>query len=173
MADQPSGRFDPEAILETLHRHGVSYVLIGGYAAQLLGVPLPKTEDLDITPALDPDNLKRLSAALDELGARVRAPDVPEGLPFAHDATSLLAARIWNLVTVHGPMDLAMMPSGTEGYKDLTREASQMTFLRFKVPVASIGDIIRSKEAAGRPKDLKHLPILYQSLRRNKGTRKI
>ena len=172
MADQASRPFDPEAILETLHRHGVSYVLIGGYAAQLRGVPLPKTEDLDITPARDPDNLERLSAALDELHARVRAPDAPEGLPFAHDGTSLQAARVWNLITDHGAMDLAMMPSGTDGYPDLAREASPIAFLRFKVPVASIEDIIRSKEAAGRPKDLKHLPILYQSLKRSSGQSK-
>lgn len=112
------------------------------------------------------------SAALDELNARVRAPDVPEGLPFAHNGTSLQAAAIWNLITDHGPMDLAMMPSGTEGYQDLAREASPMAILRFKVPVASIADIIRSKEAAGRPKDLKHLPILYQSLKRSRRQRK-
>jgi len=30
--------------------------------------------------------------------------------------------------------------------------------------VASLRDIIRSKEAAGREKDLLHLPALYQTL---------
>ncbi len=167
MATPALGSFDPQAILEVLHRHRVSYVLIGGFASQLRGVPLPKTEDLDITPARDRDNLDRLSAALHELNARIRAPDVPEGLPFAHDGTSLQAATVWNLITDFGPLDLAVMPAGTEGYEDLARDAAEMEAFGLNVSVASLQDIIRSKEAAGRPKDIKHLPVLYQSLKRS------
>jgi hypothetical protein len=34
------------------------------------------------------------------------------------------------------------------------------------VPVADLDDVIRSKEAAGRPKDILHLPILLQTSQR-------
>lgn len=40
--------FRGEAILEVLHRHDISFVLIGGLAAVAQGSPLP-TNDLDIT----------------------------------------------------------------------------------------------------------------------------
>lgn len=40
--------FDPAALLEVLHRHGVRYVLIGGLAAALHGSAAP-TFDVDIT----------------------------------------------------------------------------------------------------------------------------
>jgi hypothetical protein len=63
--------FDPDALLEVLHRHDVQYVLIGGLAAALRGSATP-TFDVDITPAADAANLARLSAALTELDARVR-----------------------------------------------------------------------------------------------------
>ncbi len=159
-------QLDPAPILAALDRHGVRYVLVGGLASEIHGVPLPTTEDLDITPATERENLDRLSDVLRELDARIRAPDAPKGLPFSHDGASLAAARVWNLVTRHGPMDLAMVPDGTEGYDDLARSMHEVTAFGIRVPVAALKDIIRSKEAAGRPKDLLHLPILYKSLHR-------
>ena len=68
-----------QPILRALVAHEVDLVVIGS--------PLP-TQDLDITPDLAPASLTRLSGALRELDARVRHPDVPEGLPFPHDAAS-------------------------------------------------------------------------------------
>lgn len=57
--------FDPTSILRVLARHGVDYVLIGGYAAFLHGSSVP-TVDIDITPDQKDDNLKALAAALKE-----------------------------------------------------------------------------------------------------------
>ena len=157
---------DPEAMLAVLDRHSVSFVVIGGLACEVRGVPLPRTEDLDITPDRDEKNLDRLSSALSELNARIRAPGVPDGLAFAHTGRSLAAARVWNLVTDCGPMDLAMVPDGTEGYEDLVRDAEGIEAFGVTLQVASLRDVIRSKEAAGREKDIGHLPILYQSLQK-------
>jgi hypothetical protein len=39
------------------------------------------THDVDFTPATDRENLDRLSAALSELGTRIRTDAVTEGLP--------------------------------------------------------------------------------------------
>jgi hypothetical protein len=58
--------FDPVRIIEILNRHGVDFVLVGGYAALLYGARRP-TYDVDITPATDAGNLQRLSDALREL----------------------------------------------------------------------------------------------------------
>jgi len=55
------------------------------------------------------------------------------------------------------------VPSGTEGYDDLLRRAHTVEAYGEMVPVADLDDIIRSKEAAGRPKDILHLPILLQT----------
>jgi hypothetical protein len=56
----------------------VRYVLIGGQAAILHGSPLT-TEDVDITPQGDAENLLRLAGALTELEARIRVTSEPEG----------------------------------------------------------------------------------------------
>lgn len=156
---------DPERVIRTLARHGVSYVLIGALAARLYGFPRV-TADIDITPDRDVANLVRLASALRELGAKVYTDSIPAGLPFDCSAATLARADVWNLSTSAGRLDVAFSPSGTTGYSDLSKRA--VRFDAFEVPVltASLEDIIRSKAAANRPQDRQDLPILRAILRR-------
>ncbi len=156
--------FRGEAILEVLRRHGVDFILIGGFAAVAQGSPIP-TKDVDITPEQDPENFARLSAALTELDAKVRAEGV-EPLPFVHDADSLAAAPVWNLTTTFGDLDISLMPTGTRGYEDLRRDAVEVEIRGIPVLLASLADIVRSKGAAGRDKDRRALPVLRELLAR-------
>lgn len=130
------------------------------------GSPFP-TEDADITPESSDANLARLAAALDELNARVRT-SVPEGLPFTCDTKGLAAAQTWNLVTDAGDLDVWFQPSGTHGYPDLHRDAESAEIYDATVQIASLGDIIRSKQAANRPKDQRVLPTLREILANRK-----
>ncbi len=152
-----------EEIFACLDRHGVRYVLIGGLAAVLHGSPLP-TLDVDICPLEEPENLERLAAALEELDARVRTPDSPEGLAFPREATFLGNVQLLNLQTRFGDLDLSFLPAGTDGFPDLALHAVEMTIHGSKVAVAALEDVIRSKEAANRPKDQRTLPALRQLL---------
>jgi hypothetical protein len=153
--------FTPDKILEVLNRHEVAFVVIGGLAALAHGSNLPTT-DVDITPDRALANLSRLSDALTELHAEVRLGD--ESVPFGHDAESLAAAGVWNLSTAHGELDISMVPTGTQGYADLVRDAVGTSILGVVVPVASLADVIRSKQAANRPKDQRVLPVLREIL---------
>ena len=111
------------------------------------------TADADITPANDKPNLERLATALKELDAKVYTESVPEGLPFDCSATALSRARMWNLVTDAGRLDIAFDPAGVEGYADLAKDAERFEAFGVEFLVASLDDIIRSKEATGRAKD--------------------
>ena len=157
--------FDPERIITTLARHDVKYVLIGAVAARLQGFPR-MTADADITPARDPDNLLRLAAALRELDARVYTDSVPEGLAFDCSAQTLFRADLWNLVTAAGRLDVAFRPSGTGGYDDLIRDTVTFNVFGVRLDAASLKDIVRSKEAAGRPQDRQDVEIIREMLRR-------
>jgi len=151
---------DAARIVEVLNRRGVRYVVIGGYAAELHEVAgLPPTRDIDVCPDTDRENLERLSGALGELRALIRTDAVDGGLPFAHDAESLGRAKMWNLVCDAGELDISFQPAGG-GYDHLEVGAVVIDLLGQRVPVASIDDVIASKTAAGRPKDLSTLPIL-------------
>jgi len=151
--------FEPDRIMQVLAKQGVNCIFIGGMAAYLQGSPIP-TEDVDIVPEAKADNLARLSKALKVLDAKVRGGD--EALTFDHDANSLAAAKIWNLTTKYGDLDITFTPSGTQGYDDLKRDAIEVTIRGATVRLAALVDIVRSKEAAGRDKDRRALPILRE-----------
>jgi hypothetical protein len=152
-----------EEIFASLERHGVAYVVIGGLAAVLQGSPLP-TFDVDICPSEEPENLARLASALQELDARVRTSDDAQGVKFPFDGQFLSNVRLLNLVTRFGDLDLSFQPSGTSGFPDLVRNSVELRVGPLHLAVASLEDVIRSKEAANRPKDQRALPVLRQVL---------
>lgn len=141
--------------------------MIGAMAARLQGFPRV-TADADITPARDAENLRRLAEALRDLDARVYTESVPEGLPFDCSPSMLARADLWNLVTSAGRLDIAFTPAGTEGYADLMNDAVSFDVFGVRLNVASLEDIIRSKEAADRPQDRQDIVILREMLRRTR-----
>jgi len=166
VTDQNAGD-EPElnaaAIIDVFNRHLVRYVVIGAFAAIAQQAPIPATRDIDLILEESRENLARLSLALGELGARIRTEGVPEGLPFSHDARSLASAEMWNLICPDGEFDISFHSSGfAGGYPELAANAHRLRVDDVEVVVADLGDVIRSKETAGRPKDLRVLPILYR-----------
>ena len=155
--------FEPGQILRALEAHHVRYVVIGAIAAIAAGAPI-LTTDLDVTPERSPENLERLVLALRDLEATLRTPDDAKGVPFPIEAEMLATAESWTLSTSAGNLDLVFAPAGTGGYDDLRRGASRERIAGIEVPIASLADVIRSKEAAGREKDVMQLPILRRTL---------
>lgn len=149
--------FDPERLLETLLRHKVRFVLIGGFAGRLFGSP-SLTNDLDVCYARDAKNLSALSAALLELHASLRG--APAGLPFRPDVPTLSAGDHFTFSTDAGNLDCLGTPVGSRGYPDLVAGATTMSIGKMNVPVAALDDLIRLKQASARPKDLVEVEIL-------------
>jgi len=160
--------YRPDEILESLERHQVLYVVIGGLAAELRGSPYV-TRDVDVTPARTRENFTRLAAALRELDAKLRIPDMEEPLAIRLDEQTFGQGTTWTFVTKHGYLDIALLPDGTRGYDDLRRSATREQITdTVTIFVAALADVIRSKEAAGREKDRAVLPILRQVLERSR-----
>lgn len=167
--------FDPDRILEVLDRHSVEYVLVGGVAARVHGAGRA-TADIDCVPATDEENLQRLADALDELGARLRVGGMSDEearqLPLRLDSATLAAFGSSTWMTDAGPLDLLLElrdpAGGRHPYADLASRAVGVTVGNVTISVASLDDIIASKEFAGRPKDLDALPEL-EALRNELG----
>jgi hypothetical protein len=158
----------PRAIINVLETNHVEYVIIGGIGARIWGSPR-NTDDLDICPSATRANRRRLAAALTELGARFRPPGLEtEGFepPGGWDDHSFDTMVSLALTTEFGWIDVWFVPDGTQGYDDLIREASDAPIGEHTVKVADIKDIIRSKTAAGRNKDLAALDHLRDLERR-------
>lgn len=150
---------DAERILRTLTEHDVRFVVIGALAATMQGSPL-RTEDVDICPSPSEENRARLALALTALNARewdVRRDDASER---DWSADLLASDESWILVTDQGRLDLVFAPAATRGFEDLERRSLEMQLGDLTIRVASLDDVIRSKEATGRERDLAQLPTL-------------
>ncbi len=156
------------AICRVLIDHDVRFVIIGGMAARLHDTG-HATVDVDICPSTDDVNLVNLAAALRDLEVRLRVEGDPEGVPFDPDPGLLRQVETMTLLTEHGPLDLCFVPAGfPDGYASLSIRASTIEVAAVGVPVASLEDVVASKRAAGRLKDIVALPALEAYLRRRR-----
>lgn len=142
--------FDPRPILETLVRHRVDFVLIGGLAGVALGSAY-QTSDVDIAYERSVANLERLASALVELGATPRG--APKNLPFQLNARTLAAGANFTFETRYGSLDILAEPAGAPPYEKLRDAAEKLDVRGFVLAVSSIDHLIAMKEAAGRNRD--------------------
>lgn len=141
---------DAAEILTALDRHEVDYVLIGGMAVQAHG-HVRTTQDADLLPAPERANLRRLAAALEELGARpAGAGEPPAG--WVLDASSFTSGAV-ALDTRAGAVDVHSDPPGSARYEQLRDRALVLDVAGARVPVAGLDDLIAMKRASGRPID--------------------
>lgn len=148
-ADRRPAPLDAQRILEELTRHEVDYVLVGGMAAQTHG-NTRMTNDVDLIPAPEPENLAHLADALRALDARVLNPG-HEGLQI--DAGMLPRATIWQFATPHGDIDVLHDAPGAVPYPEMRERALVISIDEARIPVAGKDDLIRMKLARGRPID--------------------
>jgi hypothetical protein len=148
---QPWPDFEPTALLEALAEHAVDFVVIGGIAAIAHG-SARVTQDLDISYATNPENLKALGRALMSLKAGLRGMD--EDVPFVPDEHTLRRTSLLTLDTSAGPLDLLAEPPGAPPYDELRKQARRITLGSRPVLIASIDDLVAMKLKAGRPIDL-------------------
>jgi hypothetical protein len=144
-------------MLAGLTRAGVRFVVIGGLAARTHGSPRI-TEDLEICYDTDPENRARLARQLAAWKAYPRG--IEPGLPFIMDDKTLSSTPILTLVTDQGFLDVFDRVPGVGGYDEalvssIEVDAGNVTFSALDLPA-----LIRSKRAAGRPRDLDQIPEL-------------
>jgi hypothetical protein len=141
----------PDALLGVLFDHEVEFIVIGGYAVALHGV-VRATKDIDICPAPDKDNLQRLADALRELEARPL--DLESVIP---DVKWLQRTANWTLRTKFGRLDVMQalqgLGKGHGGYRDLQPHTVEAAFLGYHCRFCSYEDLVKMKQATGRPQD--------------------
>lgn len=160
-------------LLKVLGAHRVRYVIIGSVAAQLYGVEV-QSRDLDITPALDPGNLTRLTQVLfeieavlpetDEVGHWELQPDgerrwisrkaTPEDLQERADWSpdpADVATFDHSFHTRYGNFDVVPEVSG--GYEVLMRRAKRMHIYGCEVWVAHVDELLAALTVPRRKKD--------------------
>ncbi len=133
-------------VAETFAKYEVEFMFIGKSGAILLGYP-STDQNVELFPKKDAANGERIVKALRELDFEVNdeiAGKIVKGVDFIQLKT--------------GPFDLDLVfaPDGIESFD----EAKKRMLIIENFPVANIRDIVASKKASGREKDLLDLPLL-------------
>jgi predicted nucleotidyltransferase len=136
--------------LKLLNAHGVSFLIIGGYAVGYHGYPRA-TADIDIWIPRDSETAGRVVAAIRDFGF-----DVPELVPD-------LFVRPDQVIRLGVPpvrIELLTSIAGVE-FEECLGRAVQTTLDDVPVQMIGLEDLKRNKRAAGRHQDLadlEHLP---------------
>jgi hypothetical protein len=139
-----------QEIRDAFSRHGCQYLFIGKSGAILLGFP-DTTQDADLFVKRSPENGEAIVAALRDVGFQLtesQEREIERGKDF--------------IQLKNGPFDLDLIfaPDGIERFEDAWNRRVEVEGF----PVCHIDDIISSKVASHRQKDLESLPRL-QSFR--------
>jgi hypothetical protein len=157
-------------LIAVLARHDVDYVVIGGVATQVHG-HRRTTMDLDLTPSPDPENLRRLGAALAELEARPRGSGAEKAeIPAGDPERLAIAAIVPPLLTRHGQIHILKEPKGARAFDEMRKGALVVDLEGNDVAIVSLDDLIRMKRAAGRPADLDDIATLTEIERQRRGS---
>lgn len=133
-------------VAEVFAKHNVDFLFIGKGGAIILGYPAA-TQDVDIFPRKTRKNGRHIVKALRELNFEIdpaTAQNIIEGVDFVQ--------------LTEGPFDLDLVfaPDGIDSFEAARKRMTNVDGF----PVANIRDIIASKKASGREKDLNDLPLL-------------
>lgn len=146
-----------ESLLVTIARvfgeHNLEAILVGNAAAALHGAPVT-TLDIDFMFRKTPQNLKKLKAIAKDLEAVILRPYYP-------------ASELFRLTRDRDGLQIDMMARlhGVSSFAGLRSRSQKVRFGRYELFVASLEDVIKSKESADRVTDRAVLPVLRKTLK--------
>jgi hypothetical protein len=135
-----------QEIARAFREEAVDYLFIGKSGAILLGFP-GLTQDVDVFPARNPENGRRIVAALRKISFEI-GPALEREIIAGKDFVQIKT----------GPfdVDLVFAPDGISDFA----QAKARALTEGEFHIANLRDIIASKRASGRQKDLIDLPLL-------------
>lgn len=139
-----------EQILKLIHKVNLDVVIIGNSAAALQGVPVT-TLDVDFMIRDTESNMKKLKEIASELETSLSKPFEP-------------VSKMMRISTHEIQCDFLVQVDGIKKFESLKSRAIKTEVGQYSVLVANLKDVIKSKKAAGRDKDLATLPILEKTL---------
>jgi predicted nucleotidyltransferase len=168
LTKSPSAELDYESIFKELGSKHIEYLVVGGLAVNMHGVPR-MTYDIDLLIRLDQENVLKILSKLKEWGYLPRAPVVPEDLADEEKRNSwvrdknMTAFSFYNENQPIGEIDLII--DSPVPYDDLIKRALYFDIGEVSVPVISASDLIELKRSSGRKQDIsdvEHLRLLLE-----------
>jgi len=141
---------DFSRLLDRLASSGLDFVIVGGYAAVTYGSSMV-TRDLDICTDLSNETIEKLRRILADWNPRHRM--TPDKLPFLEFPLSGPVHNLY-LQTDVGVIDILSSILGVGDFPRLRQSAEDIQIGDHVFHIIALDDLISSKEALGREKDL-------------------
>lgn len=148
---------DFRALIKVLVDADVEFVIVGGLAATVHG-SARLTQDISVVYARSDTNLERLAVSLRPLAPYPRG--APPGLPFEWSGATLRSGLNFTLTTAAGDIDLLGEITGGGRYEDLLPHTMEIELFGHRCLCLDLEWLIRTKRAAGRPRDFEALAEL-------------
>lgn len=140
-----------EGLLEFLAKSPLDFILIGGFAAVLHGSN-QTTRDIDICLVLSPQHIDELRRILKPLHPKHRM--TAEKWSFLEHPADVRRIKNLYLETDLGVLDIVTHVEAVGDFYDVLRNASEIELYGGKCFLISLEDLIKSKRALGRHRDL-------------------
>lgn len=157
---------DFEELIGALAEAEVEFVLVGGLAATVHG-SARLTQDVDVVYARSDANISRLVAALASYSPYLRG--APPNLPFHWSEATLARGLNFTLTTTVGDIDLFGEIPGGGPYEALVEHTISVDLFGYDCRCLALDWLIRTKRAAGRPRDLEAIAELEALLEEREG----
>lgn len=156
---------DFQRLLGALAEDAVEFLIVGGLAATAHG-SARLTQDIDVVYGRSDRNLERIAAALSPYEPYLRG--APPDLPFDWSPETLRRGLNFTLTTTIGDIDLFGEIAGGGTYEDLVPETVEIRLFGGPYRCLDLPALIRTKRAAGRPRDLEVIAEL-EAIREENG----
>lgn len=146
-----------EEVFRELNRQKVRYVVAGGIAVNLHGVPRV-TEDLDLVIYLGEENVGKFSKAMQTLGYKPKIPVKIEDFGIKKNRENwikdkgMVVFSLWNKEIPYRVIDVFV--KDIIDFRKLYKDRVIISLGNFKISVVSIGHLIKMKQLAGRKQDI-------------------
>ena len=152
-----------EEVFKILHEKQINYLVVGGIAVALHGVPR-FTADADFILELVPENINKFLSAITELGYKPKAPvnlkdfSDPEKRKQWINEKGLTVFSFWKPDDALKLIDVFI--SNPIPFEIMDKEKTIKKAAGLELPLPSIKHLIELKKISGRPEDLRDIELL-------------
>lgn len=158
-----------EDVFRALQRHRVRYLIVGGAAVNLHGVPR-MTADLDLTVDMSPENIKALIDAMSAVGLDAAIPVDPLGLADREQRLkwqkekNLRALTFQSKAAMESYREVDILVEPPLDFEEMYAEKTTLSAKEIEIDLVSLKHLIEIKRRLVREQDLADVKALEKIL---------
>jgi len=144
-------------LLQGLYDYNIRYLLVGGLAINLYGIPRT-TVDIDVVLELTDENLRKFIKCMKKIGLKLKQPIEESSILKSAYRTALRTEKNVIVLTYENPEDpleiIDFFIDNPIDFENAYKRKESVSINHYEIHLAAIEDLIIMKKASGREIDL-------------------